>query len=88
MTRVPHSARIQLFLRAGGQGGRDYYAEMNAWSYTWHVQHDLAGLINLMGGRDSFVAKLDRLFTEQYRGSPPSGARAERSIIFRHGFRT
>ena len=59
--------------RAGGQGGRDYYAEMNAWSYTWHVQHDVAGLINLMGGRGSFVARLDRLFTEQYRGSPPSG---------------
>jgi predicted alpha-1,2-mannosidase len=33
----------------------------------------VAGLINLMGGRGSFVAKLDRLFTEQYRGSPPSG---------------
>ncbi len=58
---------------AGGQGGRDYYAEMNAWGYTWHVQHDPAGLINLMGGRDSFVARLERLFTEQYRGSPPSG---------------
>jgi predicted alpha-1,2-mannosidase len=58
---------------AGGQGGRDYYAEMNAWSYTWHVQHDVAGLINLMGGRGSFVARLDRLFTEQYSGSPPSG---------------
>ena len=58
---------------SGGQGGRDYFAEMNAWSYTWHVQHDVAGLINLMGGRGSFVARLDRLFTEQYRGSPPSG---------------
>ena len=51
---------------SGGQGGRDYYAEMNAWSYTFHVQHDVAGLINLIGGREKFVAKLDALFQEQY----------------------
>ena len=52
----------------GGQGGRDYYTEMNAWTYTFHVQQDVAGLINLMGGRDKFVAKLDQLFQEQYGG--------------------
>lgn len=50
----------------GGQGGRDYFTEMNAWTYTFHVQHDVAGLIQLMGGRDNFNAKLDRLFVEQY----------------------
>jgi predicted alpha-1,2-mannosidase len=53
---------------AGGQGGRDYYTEMNAWTYTFHVQQDVAGLIALMGGREKFIAKLDRLFTEQYHG--------------------
>jgi len=52
----------------GGQGGRDYYTEMNAWTYTFHVQQDVAGLINLMGGRSHFVARLDALFQEQYRG--------------------
>ena len=36
---------------SGGQGGRDYYTETNAWTYTFHVQHDVPGLINLMGGR-------------------------------------
>ena len=50
----------------GGQGGRDYFTEMNAWTYTFHVQHDVAGLIRLLGGRDAFNAKLDRLFVEQY----------------------
>jgi len=50
---------------SGGQGGRDYFAECNSWVYTWHVQHDVAGLIGLMGGRETFIARLDRLFTEQ-----------------------
>ena len=49
---------------SGGQGGRAYYAECNAWTYTWSVQHDVAGLINLMGGRETFVARLDQLFIE------------------------
>ncbi len=55
---------------AGGQGGRNYYAEMNAWNYTFHVQQDVAGLIDLMGGREKFMAKLDTLFTEQYGDYP------------------
>lgn len=50
----------------GGNGGRDYFTEVNSWIYTFHVQHDVAGLIRLMGGRDAFNAKLDRLFVEQY----------------------
>jgi predicted alpha-1,2-mannosidase len=61
---------------AGGQGGRDYYTEMNAWIYTFHVQHDVAGLIDLMGGREKFAAKLDTLFTQQfsgYNGDPSRG---------------
>lgn len=50
----------------GGQGGRDYFTEVNTWIYTFSVQHDVAGLIGLMGGRDAFNATLDRLFVEQY----------------------
>jgi len=53
----------------GGQGGRDYFTEMNAWTYTFNVQQDVAGLIQLMGGRDRFNAKLDQLFVEQYTTS-------------------
>jgi predicted alpha-1,2-mannosidase len=50
----------------GGQGGRAYFTEVNSWLYSFSVQHDIAGLIHLFGGRDAFNAKLDRLFVEQY----------------------
>lgn len=40
------------------------YTEGNAWQYTWHVQHDVDGLIRLMGGRKAFVARLDTFFTK------------------------
>lgn len=50
----------------GGQGGRDYTTEVDSWIYTFNVQHDVAGLIRLMGGRDAFNEKLDQLFVEQY----------------------
>ena len=53
----------------GGQGGRDYFTEVNSWTYTFNVQHDPSGLIGLFGGRDKFNAKLDRLFVEQYSTS-------------------
>lgn len=50
----------------GGQGGRDYFTELDGWLYTFAVQHDVAGLMDLLGGRDAFNKKLDRLFIEQY----------------------
>ncbi|RPH37442.1 glycoside hydrolase family 92 protein, partial [bacterium] len=49
---------------SGGQGGRAYFAECNSWTYTWSVQHDVAGLVNLMGGRERTVERLNRLFNE------------------------
>jgi predicted alpha-1,2-mannosidase len=48
----------------GGMGGRDYYDENNGWTYLWQVQHDLPGLIELMGGNKGFEKWLDRLFRE------------------------
>jgi len=39
------------------------YTESNAWQTTFGVQHDPAGLIELLGGDEKFVAKLDELFT-------------------------
>ncbi len=50
----------------GGQGGRDYFTEVDSWIYSFSVQQDVAGLIRLMGGREAFNARLDRLFVEQY----------------------
>ena len=39
------------------------YTEGNAWQYTWHVQHDVPGLIKLMGGNKAFTDKLDAFFS-------------------------
>ncbi len=49
---------------SGGFAGEAYFAEANSWIYTWHVQHDVQGLINLMGGRENFLNKLNALFLE------------------------
>lgn len=48
----------------GGVGGRDYYDENNGWTYLWQVQHDIKGLINLIGGKEKFENRLDQLFRE------------------------
>ena len=45
------------------------YTEGNAWQYTWHVQHDVPGLIELFGGKEVFLNKLDSLFTIELKGS-------------------
>ncbi len=39
------------------------FTEGNAWHYNWSVFHDIQGLIDLTGGREKFVAKLDSVFT-------------------------
>jgi putative alpha-1,2-mannosidase len=39
------------------------YTEGNAWQYSFLVPQDVEGLINRMGGKDKFEAKLDELFT-------------------------
>ena len=39
------------------------FTEGNSWQYSWFVPHDVAGLIELMGGKDEFENKLDSLFT-------------------------
>ncbi len=39
------------------------FTEGTSWQYSWYVPHDVPGLIDLMGGREKFVEKLDALFT-------------------------
>ena len=41
----------------------DAFTEGNSWHYTWSVFHDIAGLIDLMGGKEAFNSKLDSVFT-------------------------
>lgn len=40
-----------------------HITESNAWQYFWSVQHDIKGLINLVGGKIRFAQKLDSMFT-------------------------
>ena len=39
------------------------YTEGNAWQWLWSVQQDIPGLIQLLGGKDGFIQKLDTLFS-------------------------
>jgi predicted alpha-1,2-mannosidase len=47
------------------------YVEGSAWEYRWLVPFDVAGLIQLLGGEDSFNAELDTFF-----GNTPTSARS------------
>jgi predicted alpha-1,2-mannosidase len=40
--------------------------EASGWSTLWLVPHDVRGLINLLGGREKFNAKLDEFFSTPY----------------------
>jgi predicted alpha-1,2-mannosidase len=41
----------------------DAFTEGNSLHYTWSVFHDVQGLMDLMGGKQKFVATLDTVFT-------------------------
>ncbi|MCK9208441.1 MAG: glycoside hydrolase family 92 protein, partial [Salinivirgaceae bacterium] len=56
--RIPFNS---FSLSHASSSGGDY-TEGNAWQYTWHVQHDVDGLIRLMGDKEYFTTKLDSLF--------------------------
>lgn len=49
---------------SGGMGAREYYGENNGWIYRWDVPHNVADLIDLMGGNQQFIANLDQTFRE------------------------
>lgn len=40
-----------------------HICESNGWQYFWSVQHDVEGLIGLVGGKERFAQKLDSMFT-------------------------
>jgi predicted alpha-1,2-mannosidase len=45
--------------RAGADSG---FTEGNAWQYSWYQPHDERGLIQLLGGDQQLVSKLDAMF--------------------------
>ena len=40
----------------------DAFTEGCSWHWTWCVFHDVQGLINLMGGKERFISKMDSVF--------------------------
>jgi predicted alpha-1,2-mannosidase len=41
------------------------FTEGNSFQYSWHVLHDVPGLVAAMGGKEAFAKKLDGLFAAQ-----------------------
>lgn len=48
----------------GGMGARGFYGENNGWIYRWDVQHNIPDLIDLMGGKESFINNLNAMFNK------------------------
>lgn len=46
-------------LQTHGEG----FIEGNSWNFSFHVPHDVKGVIKCMGGEKAFLKKLDQLFT-------------------------
>ena len=57
------------------------WVEANAVQSTWFVPHDVAGLIELMGGNEPFVKKLNRSFEIASNYGFKSSAHGDRSEI-------
>lgn len=51
-----------------------FITEGTAWQYNWYVPHDVEGLIELMGGVESFNKTLDEFFEagQYWHGNEPS----------------
>lgn len=43
-----------------------YVTEATPWHYSWYVPHDIKGLIDIMGGQASFIARLDSFFLNNH----------------------
>ncbi|MBR5402925.1 MAG: GH92 family glycosyl hydrolase [Bacteroidales bacterium] len=64
------SARLMRGRRADGSFQEPFspykwggdFTEGNAWHYTWSVFHDIPGLVDAMGGQESFEQMLDSVF--------------------------
>ena len=51
-------------LQTHGEG----FIEGNSWNFSFHVPHDVIGVMELMGGEKEFVCKLDELFAMHLPG--------------------
>lgn len=65
--------------------GSEHFVEGNSYQYSLFAPHDVNGLIDLLGGDDSFERWLDRLFT--YRSEHDAGVKDASGLIgqYAHG---
>ena len=57
------------------------WEEGNAAQYTWFVPHDVQGLINLMGGNESFTQKLNSAFEKAQKHDFVSGKSHDKETL-------
>ncbi len=96
----PYVAWSQHPSHPGGSGSEpNIYYEGNSWIYSLAAHHDVAGLIELCGGKDKFLQRLDTYFAKYhqcenepgffshclyvYAGRPDKTAEATRKICAR-----
>ncbi|SDG74228.1 alpha-1,2-mannosidase, putative [Pedobacter terrae] len=47
---------------SGGLGARETYDENNGWLYRWDVLHNIGDLVNMIGGKQTFVDELEKMY--------------------------
>lgn len=50
------------YINSGGLGAREAYGENNGWIYRWDVPHNIADLVELMGGKEAFRKNLETMY--------------------------
>jgi putative alpha-1,2-mannosidase len=54
---------ISIDPKQGGYWGDAFY-EDGSWAYSWNDVHDMKHLVELMGGKEMFVQRLDLMFDQ------------------------
>ncbi|MBW4716516.1 GH92 family glycosyl hydrolase [Saccharothrix sp. SC076] len=61
--------------------GRPGFHEGTAWQYQWLAQHDIPGLLELLGGRERAAARLDDFFAYPDLVADPARAVREKWVV-------
>ena len=56
------NGEFRLPFKPAQAGAGSGFTEGNAWQYSWYQPQDVAGLVNLLGGKQQLIAKLDAMF--------------------------
>ncbi|HEV2778339.1 MAG TPA: GH92 family glycosyl hydrolase [Actinophytocola sp.] len=69
-----------LFRRYSPQASRGFH-EGTAWQYQWLAQHDVPGLVDLMGGTDEALRRLDYFFAYPDLVADPARTVREKWVV-------